>query len=150
MATPAIVLRHYADGTDSTKNISIPEYPSSFSSDDNFTSVSFNSINGTFNDRLICYKKKFIWKFDALSEDDINTMYYGATGIIGKIKEHKGRFFTITSNLPGMPSGIYYLGTPSSFSFLGQSGGIRWYSGELHWIEVDGTKLNQPIQGGNS
>lgn len=150
----SIVIRHYNDGTDSSKNISIPQYPTGFSSDDNFTSVSFNSINGTFNDRLICYKKKFVWKFDAISEDSLNTMYYGAAGIIGKIKEHKSRFFAITSTMPGMPSGVYYLGTPSSFQYIGQAGSgnnvTRQYSGELHWIEVDGTKLNQPIQGGNS
>ena len=147
-----IIIIHEKDEADLSKRISIPQYPTGFSSDDNFTSVSFNTIDGTFNDMLICYKKKFTWKFDAISEDSLNTMYYGTAGIIGKIKEYKTRFFNITSNstIPGMPSGLYYLGTPSSFQFIGQAGTgnnvTRQYSGELHWIQVYGTKLNQPIQ----
>lgn len=134
----AIVLRHY----DGSVNVPLPEYPTSFSSDDNFTSVSFNDISGTFHDKLIAYKKKIIWKFDAIDETALGAMYYSPAGIIGQIKTYKNRIFGISSTLPGMPSGIYYLGTPSSFSFIGQSGGKRWYTGELHWIEVDGVKLN--------
>jgi len=141
MSNIAIVIRHYNGDT----NVPLPEYPSSYSSDDNFTSVSFNDISGTFHDKLVCYKKKFIWKFDAISGVDLNRMYYGPDGIIGQIKKYKSRIFGISSNLMGMPSGLYYLGTPSSFNFIGQSGDIRWYTGELHWIEVDGVKLNSIV-----
>ena len=146
----SLVIRHVDDGTDSTKNISIPQYPTGYSAEDELISVSFNAINGHFNDRLINYKKKLIWKFDAISEDSLNTMYYGIDGIIGKIKAKKSRFFNITSNIPSMPSGKYYLGTPSSFQYIGQTGTgnnvTRQYSGELHWIEVDGTVLNGATQ----
>lgn len=149
-ANASISLIHMDDIADISKRISIPQYPTGFNSEDELISVSFNSISGTFKDRPVCYKKKIIWVFDAISEASLNTMYYGLTGIIGRIKEHSSRFFRISSNIPGMPDGKYYLGTPSSFKFIGQSGSgnnvTRQYSGELHWIEVEGYKLNTYIE----
>lgn len=124
-------------------SIPLPQYPTGYSNDDNFISLSFNTINGTFRDKLIALKKKIIWKFDAISETDLEAMYYD--GILQTITDNKNRFFYIETDSKIMKTGLYYLGTPSQFSWLGESGGISWYTGELHWIEVDGQKLNNIV-----
>ena len=44
-------------------------------------------------------------------------------------------------------SGTFYLGTPTNFSskdWETSNGKPNWFTCELHWIEVDGIKLNSP------
>jgi hypothetical protein len=130
--------------------IEVPKdnYPSSVVISDNLVSKSWNNMYGEFKDIPVNLKTKIIWKFDAIREDFLEEMY-------GKMRadilQYKSRFFYINTFFPGVGyvKGLYYLGTPTTFNSLdagGFKGSIKWFSGEIHWIEVDGVRLNDPTQ----
>jgi hypothetical protein len=131
-------------------DLEVPEkaYPTSVVASDNLVSKSWNNMYGEFKDIPVNLKTKIIWKFDAIREDFLEEMY-------GKMRadilQYKSRFFYINTFFPGVGyvKGLYYLGTPTTFNSLdagGFKGSIKWFSGEIHWIEVDGVRLNDPTQ----
>ena len=128
--------------------VEIPTYPSSVTPSDNLVSKSWNNMYGEFKDIPVNLKTKIIWKFDAISETELNTLYNEL--IRSKILQYKSRFFYVNTYFPGVGfvSGLYYLGTPTTFNSLGgaHKGAVNWFSGEIHWIEVDGVRLNDPTQ----
>ena len=137
MAVASNIKKYTIDG------IEIPVYPSSISPSHNLVSKSWNDMNGVFKDIPINSKLKINWIFDYITESDLETLW---GQIYNKITEKKSRFFEINTYFPGLGfvSGTFYLGTPTSFSSKdwGKSGVVNWFSCELHWIEVDGIKLN--------
>lgn len=147
MAVPSDVDKYTIDG------VELRVYPSSVQVSDNLVSKSWNDMYGIFHDIPVNLKTKIIWKFDALSKEDAFVIY---SQIRKKITEQKTRFFEITSSFPFVSSGgtgrdfikgTYYLGTPTTFDSLGyggEGGSVPYWKVELHWIEVDGTKLNTP------
>ena len=142
--TRMYTIKHVNDSGD---GVEIPVYPSSVSPSDNLISKSWNNMYGVFKDIPVNLKTKIIWKFEAISEDDLETLY--GTMIRDKIIQYKSRFFEVTTHFPGKGfiKGTYYLGTPTSFNSIGShknNGEVAFYSGEIHWIEVDGDRLNSP------
>lgn len=127
--------------------VEIPVYPTSIVPSDNLISKSWNNMNGVFKDIPVNLKVKVNWIFDAISEDDLEILY--GQMIRSKIIQYKSRFFVVNTHFPGVGfiKGTFYLGTPTNFKSLagyGDNGEVHWYSGEIHWIEVDGIKLNEP------
>lgn len=127
--------------------VEIPVYPTSTVPSDNLVSKSWNNMYGVFKDIPVNLKAKVNWIFDAISEDDLETLY--GDMIRAKIVEYKSRFFVVNTHFPGVGfiTGTFYLGTPTNFKSLGgqnNNGEVSWYSGEIHWIEVDGIQLNNP------
>lgn len=137
-------IREYRIGDDE-----IPVYPSSIVPSHNLISKSWNDMNGCFKDVCVNSKLKVNWLYECISEHDLKRLWYDM--IYNKIITTKSRFFTINTAFPGFPSGFcsgtFYLGTPSGFKSLdtqSNCGAVKYYSLELHWIEVDGIKLNSP------
>lgn len=141
MAVPSNTQKYMIDG------VEIPVYPSSVTPSDNLVSKSWNNMWGEFIDIPVNLKTKIIWKFDCISESDMNILYN--TMIRNKIINQKSRFFTVNSYFPGVGyiNGTFYLGTPTQFTskdYYGPAGKINYWSGEIHWIETDGIRLNDP------
>lgn len=133
-------------GTD--LEVPVKAYPTSVVASDNLVSKSWNNMYGEFKDIPVNLKTKIIWKFDAISEENL-AVYTNLIRL--KILQTKNRFFYINTFFPGVGYvyGLYYLGTPTTFTSLdsgGSKGDIKWFSGEIHWIEVDGVRLNDPTQ----
>ena len=104
---------------------------------------------GVFKDIPVNLKTKVNWVFDAISEDDLEQLY--GVMIRDKIVTYKNRCFEINTHFPGVGfiKGTFYLDTPTNFKSLGgnsNNGAVKWYSGEIHWIEVNGIKLNTPTK----
>jgi hypothetical protein len=132
---------------DSGNPVEIPVYPSSIVPSHNLISKSWNNMYGQFQDVPVNIKLKINWVFDAISESDLEQLYNNL--IYNKILTYKSRFFEINTYFPGVGfiSGTFYLGTPTNFKSLGthsNDGSVKWFSLELHWIEVDGIKLLDP------
>lgn len=126
----------------------IPVYPTSVTVSDNLISKSWNDCYGVFRDIPVNLKTKINWIFDLVSNKDLETLFY--TMIRQEIINTKSRFFEINTFFPGMGfiKGTYYLGTPTSFNSLdwqSNNGSVNYWKGELHWIEVDGIELNNPV-----
>lgn len=142
-------IKHINDSGDPQE---IPCYPTSVTPSDNLVSKSWNNMWGEFIDIPVNLKTKIIWKFDVISEADMNTLY--GSLIRNKITQYKNRFFYINSYFPGVGfiRGKYYLGTPTSFNSLYGigDGSVKYFSGEIHWIEVDGNRLNNPVSSNNN
>ena len=128
--------------------VEIPVYPTSVVPSDNLVSKSWNNMYGVFKDIPVNLKVKVNWVFDCISEKDLEILY--GQLIREKIIKYNSRFFVINTHFPGVGfiKGTFYLGTPTSFKSLGgqnNNGEVTYYSGELHWIEVDGIRLNNPV-----
>lgn len=141
MAALSNITKYTIDG------VEIPVYPSSISPSHNLVSKSWNDMYGVFKDIPVNSKLKINWIFDYISESDLNTLW--GEMIYNKIISSKSRFFEINSYFPGLGfvSGTFYLGTPTNFSskdWETSNGKPNWFTCELHWIEVDGIKLNSP------
>lgn len=127
--------------------VEIPVYPTSVAPSHNLVSKSWNDMNGVFKDIPVNSKLKINWVFDFISENDLNTLW--GSMIYNKIINTKSRFFDINTYFPGLGfiKGKFYLGTPVSFTskdYYGPRGKVNIWQCELHWIEVDGIKLNSP------
>lgn len=124
----------------------LPAYPTSYESSDNLVSKSYDNMYGEFKDVPINIKLKTDWIFDCISDADLITLY----GMIrSNIISKKSRFFYINTYIFGLGfiTMLAYLGAPVSFKTLGAGkdpGSINYWSGELHWIEVLGVRLNDP------
>lgn len=143
MAVVSNIEKYMIDG------VEIPVYPTSISPSDNLVSKSWNDMYGVFKDIPVNLKAKVNWVFDCISDDDYKTLY--GQMIREKIIRTKSRFFEINTYFPGVGfiSGTFYLGTPTNFKSLSgekNNGSVQNWSGELHWIEVDGIRLNSPTQ----
>lgn len=137
-------IKHVKDTGDP---VEIPVYPSSVVPSHNLISKSWNNMYGEFQDVPVNIKCKVNWVFDAISEDELEQLYRNL--IYTKIETYKSRFFVINTFFPGLGfiSGTFYLGTPTNFKSLGANsndGSVKWFSLELHWIEVDGNRLLDP------
>ena len=133
---------------DNGNPVEIPVYPTSVTASHNLISKSWNNMYGVFNSVPVNIKGKIIWVFDCISEDELNRLYYQM--IYDKITLYKNIYFEVNTYFPGMGfiSGTFYLGTPTNFKSLGandKKGGIKYFSCEIHWIEVDGKILNSPV-----
>lgn len=126
--------------------VDIPVYPTSVTPSHNLVSKSWNNMWGEFQDIPVNKKVKIIWAYDVLSEDNMLAFYINQ--IDAKIELYKTRFFIINFYFPGRGyvKGKFYLGTPTTFKSLGggENGKPNFWSGEIHWIEVDGLRLNSP------
>jgi hypothetical protein len=137
-------IRHYKEVEGS--EVELPVYPDSITPSDNLVSNSWNLINGTMMDIPVALKLKFIWKWKFIDETNAELIYN--TYIRNKIIQYKSRFFVINTFYPGIGfvSGLFYLGTPTNVTGLTphptKSGATSMSTLELHWIEVDGIKLN--------
>lgn len=130
--------------------------PTTVDSQDNTTSISYNTVIGDFVDFPIALKRKVIMKWDILSDEQVDTLYYD--GLLNIVKTNKRRFFEIvvTGNTELNKkihsisnNGIFYLGTPVEFSRLSENNGTTFWSGELHFIQQTAYALNNPTQGIN-
>lgn len=136
----------------SVNGVVLPQYPTSVQASDNLVSKSWNDMNGVFHDIPVNLKTKINWIFDPISTDALNQIYGNVIRkqIITPGEDGKySRFFTITSYFPGVGfvSGIYYLGTPTTFNnvdWMTGNGQSNYWKVEFHWIEVTGTILNSP------
>lgn len=133
-------------------SISGKALPSSVSIQDNTTSISYNTALGEFIDLPIALKRKLELKWDILSGSQVNALYY--TGLLTLIKSARSRYFRITTSgsndivnkLQAIgSSNIFYLGTPVTFNRIGENGTTTYYSGELHFIQVIGDVINDPV-----
>lgn len=147
------------DGTSDSTIITLTGslLPTNVESQDNTTSISYNTVLGDFVDFPIALKRKVMMTWDILSDTQVDTLYYN--GLLARVKANKRRFFKIDV-LPTSgdtkaielakkiqsisANGIFYLGTPVSFKRIGENGGVTFYSGELHFIQVTGYTLNNP------
>lgn len=141
MAVASNIKKYMIDG------VEIPVYPSSVVPSDNLISKSWNDMYGVFKDIPVNLKTKVNWVFDYVSERDLETLY--GSMIRDKIVRTKSRFFDINTFFPGVGfiRGTYYLGTPTSFTsrdWQTRIGAVNIWQAEIHWIEVDGIKLNDP------
>lgn len=138
-------IRHVKDAVDT--EVEIPVYPTSIKCDTNIISKSWNNMYGEFQDIIVNSKLKVNWVYDYISEDDCFRLWRDF--IYSKIQQYKSRFFVVNLYFAGLGyvTGTFYLGTPSSFSVVGgyrNDGSAGYYKGEIHWIEVDGIRLNSP------
>jgi hypothetical protein len=134
---------------DTGSAVEIPVYPSSITCSDNLISKSWNNMYGEFKDIPVNLKMKINWIFDCQDEDTLKAWYNEK--IRKKIIEHKSRFFTLNAYFDGVGFivGTFYLGTPNTFNSLGghkNNGEVSHSKYELHWIEVNGVRLNSPTQ----
>ena len=132
----------------SIDGVEIPVYPTSVEASDNLVSKSWNDMTATFNDIPVALKAKVNWIFEIVSSDDLKKLY--GQMIRNKIVTTGSRFFEINTDFPGVGfiSGKFYIGAPTSFTSVGAgygNGKAPHWRVELHWIEVDGIKLNSPI-----
>lgn len=135
--------------------VEIPVYPTSVVCSDNLVSKSWNNMYGEFVDIPVNLKAKVNWVFDIVNDGN-NGIYSSGLDVLYNnmirqyIIDNKSRFFEINTYFPGVGfiSGTFYLGTPTTFTSkdtYGPSGKINYWQVELHWIEVDGIKLNSPL-----
>lgn len=127
--------------------VEIPVYPTSVVPSDNLVSKSWNDMYGVFKDIPVNLKAKVNWIFDIVSEKDLEVLY--GQMIREKIINSKSRFFDINTFFPGVGfiKGTFYLGTPTTFTskdWQTSDGSVNYWQVELHWIEVDGIRLNSP------
>lgn len=127
--------------------VEITAYPTSIAPSHNLVSKSWNDMYGVFKDIPVNSKLKINWVFDMVSEEDLRVLWRDL--IYNKIISKKSRFFNINTYFPGLGfiKGLFYLGTPTSFTskdWQGGDGSVNYFQCELHWIEVDGIKLNSP------
>lgn len=136
--------------------VEIPVYPTSVVCSDNLISKSWNNMYGEFVDIPVNLKTKVNWIFDIVNDNSNNEFGNGALDelynnmIRQYIINNKSRFFEINTYFPGVGfiSGTYYLGTPTTFTSkdtYDNSGKVNYWQVELHWIEVDGIRLNSPL-----
>lgn len=126
--------------------VELPAYPTSVIVSDNYVSKSWNDLNAVFKDKLINIKAKVVWQFEFIEDGELTSLYQT---IRSKIVSSKSRFFYINAYTPalGWTKFLAYLGaevtfkSTSSFTNCGQ---VPLWSGEIHWIEVDGVILNTP------
>lgn len=143
MAVISSIKKYMVDG------VEIPVYPTSVAPSHNLISKSWNDMYGVFKDIPVNSKLKVNWIFDVVSETNLETLW--GTMIYNKIITTKSRFFEINTYFPGLGfiKGTFYLGTPTSFTskdWQSGDGSVNYWQCELHWIEVDGIKLNSPTQ----
>ena len=135
--------------------VEIPIYPTSVVCSDNLVSKSWNNMYGEFVDIPVNLKTKVNWVFDIIADggNDLNSsgldVLYNNM-IRQYIINNKSRFFEINTYFPGVGfiAGTYYLGTPTTFTskdYYGPNGKVNYWQVELHWIEVDGIRLNSPL-----
>lgn len=141
----AYTIRHINDA-EGTEEI-IPVYPTGLKCDTNIISKSWNNMFGEFQDIIVNSKLKVSWIYDCISESECFSLWRDL--IYKKILQYKSRYFVINTYCTGLGyvKGTFYLGTPSSFTVIGgyrNDGSAEFYKGELHWIEVDGIRLNSP------
>lgn len=141
MAVDSNIKKYMIDG------VEIPVYPTSVVPSDNLVSKSWNDMYGVFKDIPVNLKTKVNWVFDVVSEKDLEILY--GQMIRTKIINSKSRFFDINTFFPGVGfiRGTFYLGTPTTFTskdWQTDNGTVNYWQVELHWIEVDGIKLNSP------
>ena len=141
MAVNSSIKKYMIDG------VEIPVYPTSVVPSDNLVSKSWNDMNGVFRDIPVNLKAKVNWVFDVISEKDLEVLY--GKMIREKIIKSKSRFFDINTFFPGVGfiKGKFYLGAPVNFNskdWQTNNGTVNYWQVELHWIEVDGIKLNSP------
>lgn len=116
----------------------------------NEISRSYEDIDGIFRDKLIRRKRSTDWVYTTLSAEDYQVMH---DVIYDKIINTGSRYFMITTESPGegMVESLCYLGTPTKFKSVFGTGetGVVYWTVNLSWIEVQGTKLtsgsNLPI-----
>lgn len=142
MAAVSSVEKYTIDG------VEIPAYPTSVECSHNLVSKSWNNMFGQFQDIPVNSKLKINWKFDIISEKDLETLW--GQMIYQKVIGQHTRFFEINSFFAGLGfiSGKFYLGTPTTFTskdWQTGTGAVNYYNLELHWIEVDGIILNSPL-----
>lgn len=142
MAVVSNIHKYMVDG------VEIPVYPTSVVPSDNLVSKSWNDMNGVFKDIPVNLKAKVNWVFDVVSDKDLEILY--GQMIRQRIIDSKSRFFSINTKFPGVGyiSGTFYLGTPTTFTSLdwqSDCGDVNFWRVELHWIEVDGIRLNSPL-----
>lgn len=133
---------------DSGNPVEIPVYPSSIVPSHNLISKSWNNMYGVFNCIPVNIKAKINWIFDCMSEEEVHKLYKEL--IYDKIELYHSIFFEINTYFPGFGfvKGTFYLGTPTNYKSLGakdNKGSVEYFSGEIHWIEVDGKILNSPV-----
>lgn len=135
--------------------VEIPVYPTSVVCSDNLVSKSWNNMNGVFMDIPVNLKMKINWIFDIIPDNTNNGIDSAGLEIMYNqmirqyIINNKSRLFEINSYFPGVGfiSGTFYLGTPTTFTSkdtYGPNGKINYWQVEMHWIEVDGIRLNSP------
>ena len=135
--------------------VEIPVYPTSVVCSDNLISKSWNNMYGEFVDIPVNLKAKVNWIFDIIPDRNNGIVSSGLDVLYNSmirqyIINNKSRFFEINTYFPGVGfiSGTFYLGTPTTFTSkdtYGPSGKVNYWQVELHWIEVDGIKLNSPL-----
>ncbi len=136
--------------------VEIPVYPTSVVCSDNLVSKSWNNMYGEFVDIPVNLKAKVNWIFDIVPDSSNNELDSSGLEILYNemirqyIIDNKSRFFEINTYFPGVGfiSGTFYLGTPTTFTSkdtYGPDGKINYWQVELHWIEVDGIRLNSPL-----
>lgn len=141
MAALSSIEKYMIDG------VEIPAYPTSVTVSDNLVSKSWNNMYGEFKDIPVNLKLKVNWIFDYIKNEDYEVLY--GQMIRASILSKKSRFFKINTFVPGVGfvEGTFYLGTPTTFNskdWITSNGKPNWWQGELHWIEVDGVRLNDP------
>lgn len=142
MAASSNINKYTIDG------VEIPVYPSSVVASDNLVSKSWNDMYGVFKDIPVNLKAKVNWVFDFVTTDELKVLY--GQMIRDKIIKTGSRFFEINTEFPGVGfiSGKFYIGAPTTFTSKGTGyadGTVPLWQVELHWIEVDGIKLNSPL-----
>lgn len=133
--------------------VEIPVYPSSVVASDNLVSKSWNDMWGIFHDIPVNLKTKVNWVFDFVTKDELRVLY--GQMIRAKIVDTGSRFFDINTDFPGVGfiSGKFYIGAPVTFNSKGtgsNNGEVPLWQMEIHWIEVDGIKLNSPLSNINT
>lgn len=142
MAVSSNINKYTIDG------VEIPVYPNSVVASDNLVSKSWNDMYGVFKDIPVNLKAKVNWVFDFINKDQLKLLY--GQMIRDKITQTGSRFFDINTDFPGVGfiSGKFYIGAPTSFTSKGAGygdGTVPYWQCEIHWIEVDGIKLNSPL-----
>lgn len=136
--------------------VEIPVYPTSVVCSDNLVSKSWNNMYGEFVDIPVNLKTKVNWIFDIVPDSSNNELDTSGLEVLYNqmirqyIINNKSRFFELNTYFPGVGfiSGTYYLGTPTTFTSkdaYGPNGKVSYWQVEIHWIEVDGIRLNSPL-----
>lgn len=148
------------DNVYSIDGVTLAKYPSQVVPSYNVVSRSWEDMWGQFHDIPINNKLKINMIWDCVSAEDIYAIY--GRIILNKLLNQGSRIFEVNTFFPGMPlwdahgqleaaNGFImmnaYLGTPTQFTSLGSSskdGSVKYWKMELHFIETDGTVLNNP------
>lgn len=126
--------------------------PTGVSMSQNIVSLSWNEINGHFNDIPMANKAKIVWRFEAAEnfsevENIMSKVYYN-------LKTYGTRFYKIKTWLPGLgwQYGYFYLGTPLNIDSEGvrpkeagvSAGTAAIPKFEMHWIEIGDSTTDLP------